>query len=128
MSRKPLVYIAGPYTDPSPLWNTHSALTVANQLLDTRRVTPVVPHLTHYWDELHPHPYDDWLTYDRELLFVCNAVLRLPGPSAGADSELRYAKNLGLPIFGTNLMPIDEALIELFDWVPTWRDRLGIGG
>jgi hypothetical protein len=36
----------------------------------------------------------------------CDAVLRLPGASSGADREVALAERLGLPVFGS----VDEVL------------------
>ncbi len=35
----------------------------------------------------------------RRLLNRCDAVLRLPGASKGADDDVRLARQLGLPVF-----------------------------
>lgn len=41
---KPLVYVAGPITIPEPMANTHRAIKVAPELLDSGLVVPFVPH------------------------------------------------------------------------------------
>jgi len=33
------------------------------------------------------------------LLAICDAVLRLPGQSAGADNDVRIARERGLPVY-----------------------------
>lgn len=95
---KPLVYLAAPYTDPDPVANTHHAIRVASRLIDDGRVTPVVPHLTLLWQAVDPRPAEFWYAYDLEVLARCDIVLRLPGPSPGADNEVREAERLGLPV------------------------------
>jgi hypothetical protein len=35
----------------------------------------------------------------QRLLQHCDAVLRLPGESAGADQDVRTAESLGLPVY-----------------------------
>jgi hypothetical protein len=60
---------------------------------------PIVPHLSMLWHAITPKPYEFWLAYDLELLVLCNALLRLPGESSGADKEVEYAKKRGLMIF-----------------------------
>jgi hypothetical protein len=35
------------------------------------------------------------------LIAKCNAILRLKGPSKGADEDVRLAKELGIPVFYT---------------------------
>ena len=61
--------------------------------------TPFIPHLTHFWHFLLPHPYEFWLAQDMEWLKVCDALLRIPGESNGADKEVEAAKQMGLPIY-----------------------------
>lgn len=41
----------------------------------------------------------DWLTVDFEFIRRCDAVLRLPGESVGADAETAHASELGIPVF-----------------------------
>lgn len=67
--------------------------------------TPFVPHLSHLWHTVSPHPYDDWLALDMEWLAVCDILVRLPGESAGADEEVEYARERGIPV-----MSLEELL------------------
>lgn len=39
--------------------------------------------------------------YDLAWLERCDALLRVPGPSAGADREVAHARERGLPTFFT---------------------------
>jgi hypothetical protein len=105
---KPLVYIAGPYSHPDPVENTHRIITFANSILDDGQVTPLIPHLTMLWHTVTPRPYEDWLDYDRELLVRCDAIYRFPGESSGADAEVRWARNNGIPVF--------VGLADLYEW------------
>lgn len=98
---KPLVYLAGPITKPDPLVNTHHALHLAARILGEGVVTPFVPHLTVLWELVLPQDYETWLAYDFEIIAKCNALLRIPGESAGADREVVHASELGIPIFHT---------------------------
>ena len=43
--------------------------------------------------------HSDWLAVDFAWIRVCDAVLRLPGESVGADMETAEAKRLGIPVF-----------------------------
>jgi Domain of unknown function (DUF4406) len=70
----------------------------ANDLADLG-FAPFVPHFTHFWHILYPRPYEFWLALDNQFLPDCDAVLRLPGESSGADKEVALAEQLGLPIF-----------------------------
>ena len=48
---------------------------------------------------LFPRPYEFWLELDNQFLPICQAVLRLPGHSQGADKEVHLAETLGIPVF-----------------------------
>jgi hypothetical protein len=95
----PYVYIAGPYSS-DPVGNTRSAMAVWDHL---RRagVVPFCPHWTMFQHFLTPSPYEDWLKFDLAWLARCDAVLRLPGASPGADREVAEARRLSLPVFYT---------------------------
>jgi len=92
------VYVAGPYTKGDVAVNVRNAITAANELADLG-FAPFVPHFTHFWHMLFPRPYEFWLDLDNQFLPCCDAVLRLPGESSGADKEVQLATSLGLPIF-----------------------------
>jgi nucleoside 2-deoxyribosyltransferase len=96
---RPLVYVAAPYTRPDPVKNTNKAIRVAAELVDEGVVTPFVPHLTLLWHLVDPRPLDFWYEYDVATLARCDAVLRLPGDSTGADREVAYAERKGIPVF-----------------------------
>lgn len=97
-SAKIRVYVAGPYTKPDPCINTNTAIKAGDHLWQLGFVS-FVPHLTHLWHTVSPHPYQDWLDYDMEWLNVCHAVLRLAGASSGADAEVVEARKLSIPVF-----------------------------
>lgn len=109
---KPLVYVAGPYSHPDPVENTHKAIHVATLMLDDGRVAPVVPHLTLAWHLLAPRPYEVWLELDAEVLRRCDAVLRLPGESSGAELEVDLARVWSLPVF--------DSVPRVLAWADTW--------
>jgi nucleoside 2-deoxyribosyltransferase len=94
---RPLIYLAGPYTEPDPVQNTHRMIRIADALLDAGFV-PLIPHLTLAWHLVSPKRYETWLDYDRQLLCRCDAVLRVPGFSNGATRETQYADELGIPV------------------------------
>lgn len=104
---RPLVYVAGPYTRPDPVSNTHRAIQVAESLHETGAVTCIVPHTTLLWHVIAPH--DDvthWYEYDLAPLARCDALYRIPGDSSGADAEVAFAVERGIPVFYT----IDDLL------------------
>lgn len=92
------IYIAGPYSNGDVAINVRKAYEAANRLADLG-FAPFVPHATHFWHMLFPRPYEFWLDLDNHFLPCCAAVLRLPGPSVGADKEVDLATELGIPVF-----------------------------
>lgn len=98
---RPLVYVAGPYQRPDPVENTHNTIRVADRLHESGLVTCHVPHLTLLWHAIVPHSDPDyWYTYDFAVLSRCDALLRLPGDSTGADNEVDFAlERVGIPVF-----------------------------
>lgn len=95
----PLVYVAGPYTIPDPCENTHRAIKVANDLAESGKMVPVLPHLSHLWHTVTPRPYKFWTELDMHLLARCDAVFRIPGASSGADDEVAVARKLKIDVF-----------------------------
>ena len=97
----PRIYVCGPFTLPDPLVNMKTAIDAADALLEMG-CAPYLPHLSGLWHLLHPHDYETWLALDLVWLAQCEAVLRLPGASAGADRETACARDvLHIPVFAT---------------------------
>ena len=94
------VYIAGPYTNGGIVHNIQAAIDWAETIME-RGFVPYIPHLSHLWDIYSPHPYDEWLEFDLKWLDRCDALLRIPGVSAGADMEVGYALEHNIPIFNS---------------------------
>ncbi len=92
------IYVAGPYTGGDPVLNTRKAIEAGEQLRALGFV-PFIPHLTHLWHLISPHDIDYWYEYDNEWIRKCDALLRLPGKSKGADAEVALALELGIPVF-----------------------------
>jgi hypothetical protein len=95
---KTRVYIAGPYTKGDVAVNVRNAFEAATRLADLG-FAPYVPHTTHFWHMMFPHPYEFWLALDDEFLSVCDVLLRLPGESNGADKEVETAFQRGIPVY-----------------------------
>ena len=95
---KTLVYVAGPYTRPEPVENTRLAID-AGEMLYKAGYIPLIPHLSLLWQLAYPKPAADWYELDLELLARCDMILRLPGPSIGADVETDFARGKGIPVF-----------------------------
>ena len=91
------VYIAGPYSS-DPVRGTRAAVWAGETVLHYGDA-PYIPHLTMFWDLMFPHPYLAWIELDMEWLRVCEGLIRLPGPSDGADAEEAEARRLGLQVW-----------------------------
>lgn len=110
--KRPLVYVAGPYVRPDCVENTHKAIKVGHELQESGLVTTHVPHVTLLSHIVVPLPEDHWYAYDIALLARCDALYRMAGASTGADREVEYAIEHGIPVF---------ALAgELFNWAEDW--------
>lgn len=94
------VYIAGPYTKGDVAVNVRNAMWAGQALLELGH-SPYVPHLAHFWHLLCPGGWQQWIDLDLAWLQVCEAVLRLPGESVGADLEVKRASELGIPIYAS---------------------------
>lgn len=103
----PLVYVAGPYAHLDPVRNTHATIHAAEGLLESGLVTPYVPHLTLLWHLVAPHDEEHWYAYDLAVLARCDALVRLVGSSKGADREVQFAHDRGIPVFYR-----DDALLD----------------
>jgi hypothetical protein len=112
---KPKVYIASPYSS-NPEQNVLRVLKVADRLLKIGYL-PIVPHLSHYWEKVSPKPYETWLEIGRALLEGCDVLLRLPGESKGADGEVKYAKELHIPVFFA-----DDEVTGFNEWMQFRRE------
>lgn len=109
----PHVYVAGPYTDGDNFERVRDALIAANALREIG-CAPFIPHLFAFWHFLMPRPWEAWMELDLAWLERCDALLRLPGPSKGADIEVQKAGELGIPVF--------TSLHELAAWMDQAMD------
>lgn len=91
------IYIASPYTgnEEANVMVQHKAFFELFML----GYMPFAPLLSHYQHEHFPMGYDEWIAYDLQWLASCDALLRLPGDSKGADLEVAEAKRLEIPVF-----------------------------
>jgi hypothetical protein len=92
------IFLASPYTLGDPGTNVHNALVATNDLIDLG-FAPFSPLLSHFLHIYHPRPYEDWVVQDNCWLLLCDAVLRLPGESKGAENECRLAIDNKIPVF-----------------------------
>jgi nucleoside 2-deoxyribosyltransferase len=91
------VYVAGPISS-DPEGHARKAMEVGAALLDAG-LNPFVPHLSVWWEKHNPQAYERWMAWDFAWLSRCDALLRLPGHSPGADREVAYATERGIPVF-----------------------------
>ena len=119
MTKRPIVYIASPYTKGDPAINTHFQCELFDRLLSEARVWPVAPLWTHFQHTIFPRPYEDWIAYDNALLHLYDACLRVNPDypslnyqetvSSGADAEISSFLSQDKPVF--------HSIDRLYDWV-----------
>ena len=104
-----VVYIAGPYMGVNPN-NYASHIPIERNILAAKEamitlirheVGAFCPHThTHGFERIMPDvSMSFWYELDLRLLRACDAILRLPGFSKGADAEVDASAALGLPVF-----------------------------
>ena len=114
---KPLIYIAGPITLGNPMHSTHRAIEIAELVVEAGAV-PHVPHLSIFWDTIHPHDWKYWLDMDMHIIDHCDALIRFSGLSKGADVEVDHARSRGMPVFVASDYPsLDEMIVSVREWV-----------
>ena len=95
----PRVYISGPLTSSgNVLENLERAIAAARALI-AAGFAPLCPHLSYHVDPADEIPHAVWMDVDLAWLAVADAVLLLPGESAGVEIELDYAAEQGIPVF-----------------------------
>ena len=92
------VYIASPYTLGDVAKNVKLQIDVADELMN-KGFLPFAPLLSHFQHMIHPRPYQDWIEADLEWIKSCDCLLRIGGESEGADTEVKSAKEIGIPIY-----------------------------
>ena len=110
------VYVAGPYTKGDIAVNVKAAIDVANELASAG-FYPFVPHLSHFWHLIHPHPYMTWMELDSAFVKVCDCLLRLRGESRGADGEVLLARELNIPVYYVSVYPkgLQQCIAQMRD-------------
>lgn len=92
------IYIAGPYTHGDVAVNVRTAMEAGDAIINAGH-SPFVPHLYHFMHMHRPHAYNVWAELDMSWIEACHAMFRIDGKSDGADAEVAYAEQLGLPVF-----------------------------
>ncbi|HNE37355.1 MAG TPA: DUF4406 domain-containing protein [Microthrixaceae bacterium] len=94
---KPLVYVAGPISG-DPFGCVRQGVE-AFDVLRGVGCTPILPQLSVLAEMVQHRPYEEWMAYDFEVIARCDALVRLPGESEGADREVRHARELGVRVY-----------------------------
>jgi hypothetical protein len=94
------VYVSGPLTAGQLTKNVRDAAEYASALLD-RGYAVYLPHANIIWEIVRPATYEAWMQHDLLWVAKCDAVLRFPGRSPGADREVEHARKLGIPVYYT---------------------------
>lgn len=92
-----VIYISSPYTIGNCAKNVRVQIEAAHRIMDMGHC-PIAPLLNHYLEVHRYRPDEDWMVCDLELVRRCDAVLRLPGESKGADRETALADELDIPV------------------------------
>ena len=102
---RPRVYVSGPISNGGTLQyearldNMYDAIDVGAELIKLG-YAPLIPHLS----VIIEHKYegidqDTWLAIDLPWVEAADALLRLPGASAGSDKEEAVALASGVPVY-----------------------------
>jgi len=105
--RKAYVYVSGPISS-DPFGNMVRGMETWNKFWGTGLILPFIPQLSVIQNLHHWRPHDEWLEYDLGILPRFDALFRLPGESVGADKEVAFCMERGIPVF------YDEE--KLFRW------------
>lgn len=102
--RRLRIYVAGPYTADTPEGveaNVRRAIDAGIEIMK-RGHYPFIPHLAH-WMHVQSGEWfsrEDWLAWGIAWLRQCDALLRLPRKSIGADREVVRALRRDKFVFG----------------------------
>lgn len=94
------VYVAGPISKGDVFKNLRMGIDTGAEL---RKLgfAPFVPHYDFlaymYRDDVWT--YEEVLANDFDWIRRCDAILRLPGESAGAEREVAFANKINVPIY-----------------------------
>jgi len=108
-AERPWIYVSGPMRgapgDVGPWLNCRVGMDTGKRLWNAGW-HPVVPMLNAFWEMSvgaltpgHDDGASGWLEFDFSYITRCDALLRLPGKSEGADREVALALAAGIPVF-----------------------------
>ncbi len=126
----PLVYISSAYTKGDQGLNVRFQMDMFKKLVQMTAM-PVAPLWLHFQHIAHPMPYEFWMDYDKAVILRCDALVRLnvsypeygyfQAESSGADREVAFAKEIGVPVL-FNLQDLDTWLTS--EWPKLKRQTL----
>jgi hypothetical protein len=92
------IYVASPMSL-QPIEGPRAAARVADELVKLGHY-PYLPQLDRLWAYMMGEkPYETWLTMDFAWIRKCDALIRCPGESKGADRECAFATSIGKPVY-----------------------------
>ena len=92
------IYVAGPITKGDYPANIRQAIDAGLRLLELG-FSPYIPHLDLLMVLVKPLPFETLIEWDKDWLILCDALLRLPGESKGADIEVAFALEHNIPVY-----------------------------
>lgn len=93
-----LIFISAPYTIGDHALNVRAAIDATEQVMLLGAVA-YNPLLSHFHQIVYPPTWHDWMKQSLTILSKCDALLRVDGESEGADKEVVFAKENGIPVF-----------------------------
>ena len=120
--KKPLVYLAAPYTKGDPAINTHCQVQLFLQLLSDAVVTPLSPLLSHLVHLIQPQTYETWMRLSFEELNHCDACFASFAVHKPLNYEQRVSEGMSreLDYCETNGIPVFDSKIDLYEWAREW--------
>jgi len=103
---RPKVYISGPISIGNQLVNLNQSFQAHKALIDAG-FAPLNPILTMLVPWANDVSRDVWMEADLPWVAASDAVFRIPGESEGADTEVKYAYENGIPVF-TNIQDLKD--------------------
>ena len=113
IQKRPIVFVAGPYSAPTEeevKRNIKNAINIGRILFE-KGYYPIVPHVLvrEYYNPEDKHGifgYEPMMHYTQSIISKCDILLFIDH-SPGVDRELKFAEDLGKPIyFDVNHLPV----------------------
>ena len=98
---RPRLYLSQPITLGNRTQNFAAAANYAEWLM-RNGFAVLNPGLSALWPQAWNIDHRIWIENDLAWIAVADVVFRLPGESAGADEETRFAELEGIPVISTH--------------------------